>query len=250
MQSLTYKTTPQGDLSIHIFTPEKSPNPTAAIVFFFGGGWVGGNPQQFFPHCEHLASKGIFAASAQYRTKTGHGTSPFECVEDGKSAVRWLRQHAQEHNIDPNRLAAGGGSAGGHVAACTGVIDGYDLSTEDLAISSQPNALVLFNPVIDTTENGYGAEKLSGRTTDISPTHHVRPHLPPTVIFHGKDDTTVPFENVERFTRLMKESGNTCILHAYPDKKHGFFNHGRDDGAAYTQTVAQMDQFLTEQGYL
>ena len=70
-----YKTTPQGELAIHIFEPDTD-EQTAAIVFFFGGGWTGGNPQQFFPHCQHLAKRGMLAASAEYRIKSKHNTSP------------------------------------------------------------------------------------------------------------------------------------------------------------------------------
>ena len=79
---------------------------TAAIVFFFGGGWVGGTPKQFFPHCTYLASRGMVAISAEYRVKDRHGVTPLECVLDGKSAVRWVRAHASELGIDPTLIAS------------------------------------------------------------------------------------------------------------------------------------------------
>lgn len=248
-KQLTYKTTPQGDLSIHIFEPDTS-DQTAAIVFFFGGGWTGGTPQQFFPHCQYLADRGMLAASAEYRIKNKHNTSPFECVEDGKSAVRWMRAHADELNIDPNRIASGGGSAGGHVAACTGTIPNLDAADEDTSISSQPNAMALFNPVVDVIAMESLADRFLGRPQEISPIHHMHSGIPPTIIFHGTGDTTVPFEQVERFTKAMDKTNNTCELCAYEGKSHGFFNHGRDGSKAYEQTVAQMDQFLVQQGYL
>lgn len=62
------------------------------------------------------------------------------------------------------------------------------------------------------------------RKDDISPVAHVKPGIPPTIIFHGTADKTVPFENAERFTKLMKEAGNTCELVPFPGKGHGFFN--------------------------
>ena len=243
-----YKATPQGELVIHIFEPNADER-TAAIVFFFGGGWTGGHPQQFFPHCEYLAGRGMLAASAEYRIKSKHGTSPYECVEDGKSAVRWLRAHADKFNIDPDRIASGGGSAGGHVGACTGTVPGLDADGEDAAISSRPNAMVLFNPVVDVV----AMERLAARfksPREISPVHHVRPDLPPTIIFHGTQDTTVPFEQAERFTTAMRDAGNVCALCAYEGRGHGFFNYGRGDGADYDQTVAQMDEFLVQRGFL
>lgn len=247
---IVYKTTPQGELRLHVFQCGPGTH-RPAIVFFFGGGWVSGNPQQFFPHCRHLAAQGMVAVSAEYRVRSRHGTTPFECVADGKSAIRYVRAHAAELGVDPDRIAAGGGSAGGHVAACTATIAGHDEPSEDLAISSRPNALVLFNPVADTTKLGYGANRFGDDPTVLSPVHHVTGGLPPTIIFHGTADTTVPFENVERFCREMHEAGNECTLVPFEGKKHGFFNYGRDeDNRSYNETVARMDEFLRRHGYL
>lgn len=245
-----YKITPQDTLRVHLFLPADCDSPRAAIVFFFGGGWNNGSPSQFFEHCKYFASRGMVAFAADYRVKSRHGTTPFECVEDGKSAVRWIRMHAADYNIDPNKIVASGGSAGGHVAACTAVIEGFDDPDENLQISSKPNALVLFNPVIDTWRDGYGMKKIGDNARDISPAHHVRPGLPPTIIFHGTEDTTVPIENVERFCRLMHEAGNECTLLPFSGHKHGFFNYGRFDNEPFKQTIRAADEFLIELGFL
>jgi len=222
-----YKMTKEGDLKMKVFKPsghnisDKSP----VIIFFFGGGWTSGNTKQFYQQARFFADSGYVAISAEYRVRGKHKTSPFECVTDGKSAIRFLRAHANKLGIDPNKIIASGASAGGHVAACTGVIKGFDEADEDLKISSIPNAMILFNPVIDTTEKGYGIEKVGkDRKTEISPSHHVVEGMPPTLIFHGTADKTVPFENVERFTKLMNEVGNTCELVPFIGKGHGFFN--------------------------
>jgi acetyl esterase/lipase len=244
-----YKTVGDVELKIHIFEPEGGGERRPAIVFFFGGGWVGGNPGQFYPQCKYLASRGMVAMSAEYRVKSRHGTSPFECVKDGKSALRWVRVHADELGIDVDKVVAGGGSAGGHVAACTGVIPGVEEDGEDLSVSSVPNAMVLFNPVADTTSLGYGQEKLGGRAEELSPAHHVKAGAPPTIIFHGKDDTTVPYENVERFRDKMKEAENTCELVGFEGKKHGFFNYGRDK-TSFDETMEAAGAFLVKHGFL
>ncbi|MEP1486807.1 MAG: alpha/beta hydrolase [Algibacter sp.] len=225
--TLYYKTTAQGKLEMHLFKPEnyKVSEKGPVIIFFFGGGWTGGNPKQFYQQARYFANKGILTISAEYRIKSKHKTSPFECVSDGKSAVRWVRVHADALGINPNKIIVSGGSAGGHVAACTGVIDGYDEVSDDLNISSIPNAMLLFNPVIDTTEKGYGIDKVGeNRKTDISPCHHVESGIVPTLICHGTADKTVSFENVERFTKLMNEAGNICKLIPFENKGHGFFN--------------------------
>jgi acetyl esterase/lipase/lysophospholipase L1-like esterase len=221
---ILYKEINGDSLYLHVFKPKPSKKPTAAIVFFFGGGWTGGNPKQFYQQSEYFASRGILAISAEYRIKNTHGTSPFECVEDGKSAIRWVRENAKKLNIDPNKIVASGGSAGGHVALTTALINGLDNADENLSISSVPNAVVAYNPVSDTTEKGYGSKKVTGRETEISPTDQVKKDMPPMLIFHGTKDRTVPFENAERFTRLMKEAGNDCELFAIKDVDHGAFN--------------------------
>ena len=259
----TYKTIGDIALKMHLYMPSASPaaGKRPAIVFFFGGGWVGGNPDQFFPHCEYLASRGMVALSAEYRVRSRHETPALACVQDGKSAVRWIREHADRFGIDPNRVVAAGGSAGGHVAACTGVIAGLDDVAEDLVNSSVPNAMVLYNPVaatapiagdwVPTPEDFAKAVKRLGTgPMTISPAHHVRAGLPPTIVFHGLEDTTVRFSIVEEFTHRMKKAGNRCELIGYEGQSHGFFNYGRGDGSHYTKTVRAMDEFLRSLGYL
>ena len=248
--TIDYKHTNNGTLQLHVFdvrNPNNTPRP--AIVLFFGGGWVNGTPEQFFPHCAYLASRGMVAMSAEYRVQSRHGTTPFDCVTDGKSAVRWVRAHASELDIDPQRVAAGGGSAGGHVAACAATVPGFDTPGEDTRISAVPDALVLFNPVVDTMSERW-APRLNGRAVEISPLHHVRPGLPPTIIFHGIDDFVVPFEDVQRFTDAMQDAGNVCELVGFEGKGHGFFNFGREDGVAYHETLRATDRFLVEHSFL
>mgnify|MGYP002795224767 FL=1 len=119
-------------------------------MFFFGGGWVGGDPSQFELQAEYLATRGIIAFCPDYRTRSRHSTSPFESVMDAKSAMRYLKLHGAELGIDTSKIVASGGSAGGHLAASTAVIKNINESTDNLSISSVPFALVLFNPVLDT----------------------------------------------------------------------------------------------------
>lgn len=256
-RSVEYKVIGDTRLNLHIFNPEgfKPSDKRAAIVFFFGGGWSGGTPAQFYQQARGLADLGMVAISAEYRVRSRHKTTPFECVKDGKSAIRWVRQHAQELGIDPERIVAAGGSAGGHVAACTALIEGHEEDGEDASVSVVPNAMILFNPVIDTTEKGYGISKVGKeRKTEISPCHHVRKGLPPTLVFHGTADEAVPIENVQRFTRLMKEAGNQCTLVAFEDKRHGFFNGSwfrpNSNDIDFKLTMEKSIAFITDLGFL
>jgi len=249
MEQITYKSIGPVELKLHLFRPAApSSGLRSAIVFFFGGGWATGSPGTFYQHCRHLAERGMLAAAAEYRVRDRHGTTAFECVADGKSAVRWLRTHAEELGIDPQRIAAGGGSAGGHVAACAATIAGCE--DEAGLVSSRPDALVLFNPAVDATLPRF-ADRFAGRAAEISPVHHVQPGQPPTIIFHGTADNIVPLENVERFTRLMTAAGNRCELVPFPGKEHGFYHYGDAPGSeSYHATIAGTDRFLTGLGFL
>ena len=247
---LPYKTIGDTELALHVFNPEghRASDERPVIVFFFGGGWKGGSPSQFYPHCAYLASRGMVAISAEYRVKSRNGTTPKECVKDGNSAIRWIRQHADQLGIDPDKVLAGGGSAGGHVAAATGTTTGFEEAGEDLTISSRPAALVLFNPVFDNGPGGYGHERVAEYWEAFSPMHNISETTPPTVVFLGTSDHLIPVSTAEAYQRRMVENGNRCDLYLYDNQPHGFFNFSRRDN--FTKTVEKMDAFLVSLGYL
>ena len=122
---------------------------------------------------------------ADYRVKSRQKTTPYECVKDGKSAVRWVRKNAERLGIDPDRLAVGGGSAGGHLAAATATIEGINEDGEDTSVSAVTNALLLFNPVYDNGPDGYGHKRFGNRYKEISPFHNIRSGMPPAIVFFG-----------------------------------------------------------------
>jgi len=250
---LPFKTTTNADgeaveLNLHIFNPPNHTANTPVILFFFGGGWQGGSADKFYPHSAYFAARGMVAIAADYRTFQQHQTSPFECVADAKSAVRYVRAHAAELGIDPNRIAAAGSSAGGHVAACAGILTHGDEPGEDAGISSRPDAMVLYNPVIDTSTAGYGHDKLGERWRELSPHHHVRPNLPPAIVFHGDADDVVPYANAVDFEAAMKEAGNRCTLVTLPGVGHGFVYNLKNPAAR--EAVEGTEGFLRELGYV
>ncbi len=262
---VTYETVGGIELKLWIFNPDKHQITDArpCIVFFFGGGWRKGDPKQFEQHCRYLSARGMVAITADYRVASRHQVKANACIADAKSAIRWVRQHAKTLGIDPDRIAAGGGSAGGHLAASTATLTGFDDPSEDLTISAEPNALVLFNPalVLATVPGLYTvpAERQQDLMTrfdvgddlkSISPVHGVKKGTCPTIIFHGTGDTTVAFETAELFTSKMRENGNQCQLFGYEGSPHGFFNYGKNDNGAFIDTVNKVDAFLVELGYL
>ena len=259
---VTYKTVGATKLALYVFNPEghKASDQRPAIVFFFGGGWTSGSPGQFEQQCRYLASRGMVAISADYRVASRQQAKAAQCVADAKSAIRYVRAHAKELGVDPKRIAAGGGSAGGHIAACTGTLAGLDEPGEDAAVSSVPDAMVLFNPALTLAPldgndfGGFGArlpaERLGAEPVAISPTHNVKAGAPPTIVFHGRADSTVPFATVEAFAAAMKKAGNRCEVSGFEAQQHGFFNFGRGDSLMFRETLKQADGFLVSLGWL
>lgn len=252
MKKIEYKEVDGENLTLHtVYPPGHQPtDKRPAIVFFFGGGWVGGNPGQFYPYITELSKEGIVAISAQYRTKKSHEASPVDCVKDGKSAIRYVREHAAELGIDPEKIIAGGGSAGGHVAACTVIEAAPEETDENLSVSSRPQALVLLNPVISVSPNGgyrndYVVKFLPNWQT-ISPLESVDASFPPTLVMVGTADKILPVHMSKQFEQKMKDAGNRCEIVFYEGMGHGFFNKPE----YRAKTVEEIKTFLRSLGYL
>ena len=242
-----YKVASGDSLWIYRFDPPGKPQESTArpaVVFFFGGGWNSGSVAQFAPHAEYLASRGMVAFVADYRVKSRQQTDPDSAVADAKSAVRWLRKNASRLGIDPERIAAGGGSAGGHIAAAAGICDGLDDPTEiPIEVSSKPNALLLFNPVYDNGPDGYGHARVKKWFPAISPAHNLSEDDPPTIVFLGTKDDLIPVATAEKVHKKLQSLGIQSELHLYPNQPHGFFNQNRNV-EAFADTLVKTDAFL------
>jgi acetyl esterase len=251
-KELVYKTTPQGELKLHVFSPIGEVQAAVlrpCAVFFFGGGWKNGSYLQFVPQAEYLASRGIVAISADYRILNVHKTAPDKAVEDAKSAIRWVRGHATELGIDPNKIIAGGGSAGGHLAACTALASAYDAESDDKTISAKPNALALFNPAMNIAtlfkqrDTGEGPMTLE-MAEAITPNSFVSKDTPPAILFFGTADKLKA--GGDEYVAKAKALGVRAELWTAADMPHGFFNK-----APWMQVTAKkMDEFLITLGYL
>lgn len=249
--TITYKSLPDGDLHLEFLYPAGMDTMTASLpaaLFFFGGGWNGGQRSHFNQQATYLANQGMIAVLADYRTKKSHGTSPLTSLMDAKSAVRWVRAHGSELGIDVDRLAVGGGSAGGHLAAATALCPGHNDEADDLSVSSAGNALLLFNPVIDNGPGGYGYNRVGEEYLTFSPLHNIRKGAPPTLFQVGSNDKLIPVATAEYYRTVMKKVRSRCDLHIYPKAEHGFFNPKNKE--FYQQTVQAMDDFLVSLGYL
>ena len=257
-------------LNAYVFTPpqHQASDRRPAVLFFFGGGWKGGTPGQLLPQSLYLAQRGMVAIPCDYRVLSRHGVTPQDCLRDAKAAIRWARANAARLGIDPARIVAGGESAGGHLAAATALVPGFEEGAHP-ETSSMPNALVLFNPAVllSPAEGHPGllseaslasiSARTQGRPQEISPYHFIRAGLPPSILFHGTKDEAVPFPTVELFAKAMTAAGNRCELKAYEGQPHGFFNPGRGQGEpraeanrCFYRTIRELDAFFVSLGYL
>lgn len=240
-----FKQTPQGELKLYVHYPPdwKKSDKRPAIIFFFGGAWRHGTSAQFEPQAAYLAARGLVSVRADYRIASKHKTTPEKCTEDAKSAVRWLRSHAGELGVDPDKIIASGGSAGGHLAATTALVPAHEAKEDDAKISCKPNALVLFNPALHFPE--HAVNDADGKPLkDFWPTPFLKKGAPPAILFFGTKDRMVT--QGQEFLAKSKALGNRAELYTAADQPHGFFNR-----SPWTEVTArQTDIFLASLGYL
>lgn len=259
-----YKSVDGVDLKLWVFTPEgASSNQAPAMLFFFGGGWNGGTATQFVRQSQYLAKRGMVGIVADYRVKSRHNVRANSCVEDAMDALRYVTAKANELGIDRDRIGVGGGSAGGHLAACLGTVYAND--------PAAPKAMALYNPVtvLAPIPSGFAkapsaVQKLDAMNARIkekegqlrtrlgveplalSPFHHVSSSCPTAIIFHGTKDETVPYESALLFSIQLKANGVSQYLKTYPGAGQGFFNRE----PYFSQTTEELDRFLVSLGWL
>lgn len=247
---IVYKKVADRDLNLHAFHPEgwKAGDRRACYITIHGGGWTGMGPERMYPFADHYAKLGLVSFSVEYRLANPKtNVSVFECVKDARSAVRYVRAHASDLGIDPQKIIVSGGSAGGHLAVATAMFDAVNEEGEDTKISSAPNALILLFPVIDTSTEGYGNAKIGERWQELSPAHNVRAGLPPTITFHGTGDATCPFKGAQDFHDAMLKAGNRSELVVNEGGAHGYLMRTQP---LFQECLAKSDAFLTSLNFL
>lgn len=237
------------DLQMKIWYP---PNWTSeseklpAVVLFFGGGWVAGGISQFNGIAPHLSRRGMVVVTPEYRTKQEHGAEPRDCLQDANSAMRYVYANADTLGIDADRIAAGGRSAGGHLAAATAFCEGFDAEDDDLSITRSPTALILYNPVIDNGPDGFGHDRVKEYWEAFSPLHNISDTPPPTIFITGDQDQHTPIETARKFQSGIEQHGGRCELVVFEGGKHG--SPFARENSSRTQNA--VDKFLVSLGYL
>ena len=248
VKEITYKTVGERELRLYINYPAdwKPSDTRPAIIFFFGGAWTSGSVEQFAFQADYLARRGLVAARADYRIKDRDGVTPDKCVEDARSAVRWMRKDAKLLGIDPKKLIVSGGSAGGHLAACMMIEKSCEAAGDDLSISTIPQAMVLFNPVLNFENEEmmkrFGVDKdIAGK---ISPTKYLTKKAPPALILFGTDDRLKV--HGDEYWGKAEGLGVRAEKYLAEGQGHGFFNRS----PWREQTLIAVDKFLASLDYL
>jgi acetyl esterase/lipase len=250
------------EMHLNIYNPDKHDKqaPTPVIIYFFGGAFIHGSPGQFEEHCKYFASRGIVAISADYRVISRNKGNAIDCVIDAKSAVRYVREHAAELNIDPNKVVVAGGSAGAFLALTCAMNDPkWQDPADNAQISCVPNAMVLLNPVVNSMEHKFRIQKFKddakkpdseSHASEVNPLTAITANMPPAIIFHGTKDKISAYQFVKQFSDDYVKAGNTCELITYEGQKHGFTAVKWEDGKYYRDALKKSDEFLIGLGYL
>jgi alpha-L-fucosidase 2 len=229
---IEYGTAAGESLKLDAYVPEGA-GPFPAVILVHGGSWMGGDksggPQKGYmaPMHEPLQKAGFAWFSINYRLAPKHKYPA--CIEDVETAIRWVKAHAKEFHLDPQRIALSGESAGGHLVALAAVR--MDDSTRlaavvpfygvfDMASMAAPGQ-TLTKAIAALFGRNAVDESLTPMLRESSPILHVKRGLPPMLLVHGDGDKTVPYAQSTNFLAKLREEGVPSELITIPGGPHG-----------------------------
>jgi len=247
------------NLQVDIYEPaNRFSDPRPAVLLIHGGAWATGSKDEFREPARNLARLGYVAIAVQYRLVT-ETTNPWPAqLDDCQRAVRWVRAHAKDYHVDPNRIGALGGSAGGHLAACLGTMETRDNSDPELArYSSKVTCVVNLCGPSDLSDDlapkvaegawtneririllGHSAKERPDIARAASPLYCVNAQSAPTLICHGRQDPIVPLDQSEWFVEALQKTGVEAKLLVHNG------GHGFNDSEAILQFLKETRTFL------
>lgn len=246
-QKIVYQTNGAQALTLHLFRAREraDQSPAPALLLFHGGRWLYGDPGQLYRQCQFFAAQGFTCFSAQYRLAAATPPDVRGAMADAQAALRYLRDNAAALHIDPDRIAVGGASSGGHLAAALGA--GLPLAHDaaSLSATARPAALLLYNPMLDLSPGTPDHHLVKDYWQQVSPYHHIDSAVPPTLMLLGSLDPEVPLPTAQAYCAATQRAGGKCEIAVYEGQSHGFFNH-----APYlAQTNQRILQFLRGLGH-
>ncbi len=274
MESMIYRTTPDTALKIYYQLPDnkKSDIKYPAIIWIHGGGWNAGSASIFFEHAAYFAMRGVIGISIEYRLIGKNKTNTIiDEITDCKSAIRFIKLHAKELQIDTSKIVIAGDSAGGYLAAATITLDSLNDKSDDLSISAVPNAVILYNPCVNMgvfphVKNLFEQPiKLEPNSIDtisflqkndavikkLSPLFNIHNNHTKALLLHGLNDKVIYPEQSEQFVNEMNKNGNQARLILLPDTRHAFVvPHYTASEEKVINAVLDADLFLISLGYL
>jgi acetyl esterase/lipase len=223
------------DLHCDIYRPPSGSEKRMALVHFHGGGFARGSKEMIAAKAGPITARGYVSIAAQYRL-SGAAKWPAQ-IEDAKTHIRWVREHASTLGIDPKRIAIVGYSAGGHIAL-------YTAGQPDAELA----AAIAFYPQTDV-KNVAQALLPPGSNdaviADASPIAHIKTGYPPTVLFHGLSDVTIPPENSQRLLQVLRDAKVPSELHTFDGVPHEF-----DEHPEFTDACASLVDFFLDRHVL
>lgn len=241
-----YKNSGGAEQKLEVYFPanhDPSKDKVPGILLIHGGGWTGGDLTSFRDACQYFAKRGCVAATINYRMLTNEEAKNLPkdvsrkgvCITDGKSALRWFKQHGGELGVDPDKIVIGGGSAGGHIAMLCTVGKGLDDPSDPAGINTDVVAYLLFNP----------AFSVSGKDQpEVNVFDQLRPGTAPSIFFFGEKDEWKPASDDLR-TELSKQGARTVFWVAR-NQGHGFWQKPQ----WHNECLLEADRFLVSLGIL
>ncbi len=224
-KDIVYKETKSRPLKLDIYRLKSLKEPAPVLIFIHGGGWKKGDKQDYLRYLIDYAKKGYVTATVAYRF-TKEALFP-AAVLDVKCAVRWIRSHAQEFMINPDKIAVIGGSAGGHLAMMVGYSADIAEFNKECAdtVNNRVQAVVdLYGPADLST--AYAREQNSpkqflGKSYEedpalyrkASPNTYITSDDPPTLIFQGTIDALVPYSQSDSLKKWLDKAGVPAEYH-------------------------------------
>ena len=260
VRDVTYARPGGIELKLDLCKPARSDDRLPAVVCIHGGGWRGGRRSEYVPLIVQFARRAYVSVTIDYRLAPAH-RFPAQ-AEDVRSAIRWLRQHADEFGVDPDRIGLLGWSAGGHLACFVGVTgtsaesrsDGFTYPT-DLRPAAIVQAVVSFSGMTDLTADywnvissgrraliGDGSAQNPVAYRSASPLAHVDRNEPPFLLLHGSADPVVPLDQSQRFRDRLEAAGGAVSLREYDGQGHRWFGARLRD--ANHEALAFFDRYL------